>query len=138
MKLQQHIILAKFLADLRNKTHEWGKTDCVTVLFDYHDALWGTNKAKDIKGKYGSKRGAIDLYKNSKLTWRQWMHTNKYRKVEGDFKEGDIAVLDHHNFPSAYIYHNNVFWIMSEDRGFIAVDPVALKDHPSVSFWRHL
>ena len=138
MKLQQHLILAKYIANLHGKDHTWGSMDCCTVFLECHDALWDTDKAKPVKGKYHNKGSAIEFYKNMKLTWRQWLHTNKYRKVEDDLKEGDIAVLDHKVFPSIYIYHNKAFWTMSEDRNLIGVDPETLTEHKNVSFWRHI
>lgn len=137
MKLQQNLILAKYIANLHGKDHRWGELDCCTVFLECHDALWGTDKAKPVKGKYHSKGSAVSFYKNMKLTWRQWLFTNNYRQVEDDLKEGDIAVLDHRLFPTVYIYHNKAFWTMSEDRNLVGVDATALQLNKAVTVWRH-
>lgn len=137
MNLQQKLISAKYIAEHTARDHVWGETDCCTVFLNYHDAIWGTDKAKDVVGKYKGRRGAINFYKNMKLTWRQWLFMNNYEEKTGKLAEGDIAVLDHVLFPTVYIYHNGVFWTMSEDRDFVGVDATVLKKHDNVSVWRH-
>lgn len=137
MNLQQKLTVATYIGQLVNKTHDWGNVDCCTVFLQYHDALWGTEKAKEVIGRYKDRKGAMNFYKNMKLTWRQWLFVNKYEKVDGALEEGDVAVLDHKLFPTVYIYHNGAFWVMSEEQNLSAFDAQLLRDHAQVSVWRH-
>ena len=137
MKAQQKLISARYIADHLHITHQWGINDCCTVFLKYHDAVWGANKADAVVDKYRGRRGAIEFYKNMKLSWRQWLFMNNYEEHTGKLAEGDIAVLDNKLFPTVYIYHNGAFWTMSEDRNFIGVDSVTMKSHENVSVWRH-
>lgn len=137
MNTQQKLIGATYIAKHLNLKYERGQTDCLTVFLGYHDALWGTNKLAEIKGKYSDRKSAIQFYRNMKLSWRQWLFINGYKKSEEKFTEGDIAVLDNGLYPTVYIYHNGAFWTMSEDRNFIGVDANVLSQHENVTVWRH-
>lgn len=139
MKAQQKLIGAKYIADLLSKDHVWGTMDCCTVFLGYHDAVWSADKQSEVVGHYNDRKGAMRFYKRMKLTWRQWLFINKYEKLDSSnhLTEGDIAVLDHKLFPTVYIYHNGVFWTMSEDRDLISVDSDKMKEHPDVTVWRH-
>ena len=137
MNLQQKLISAKYISDQSNQEHKWGIKDCCTVFLEYHDAVWGTDKASAVKEKYFSKRSAIEFYKSWKLTWRQWLFMNNYEQVDGYPREGDIAFFHQRLFPTVYIYHNGVFWTMSEDDDFTAFDSTVVVNHENVTVWRH-
>ena len=140
MNTQQKLISARYIADHLNQEHAWGTIDCCTVFLGWHDRVWGTDKQRDVVDNYNSRRGAIEFYKRMKLSWRQWLHINKYEQLVPlqRVTEGDIAVLDHRLFPTVYIYHNGAFWTMSEDRDFISIDKDSMRKHDNVTIWRHI
>lgn len=124
LSLQKQIKHAKFIAQWADEEFIWGETDCLQFLFAWYDYVNGSNHRERIYQKYHSKRSAAVFFAEFGMSATQWMTLRKFGKYEyfGDnAQEGDVAIIQHKYYPSAYIYHNGLWWTAFENQLLHAV-----------------
>jgi serine protease inhibitor len=138
MNLNQTIKHMAFIGRAQNKEFAWGKNDCLTFLFGWYDYVYGTDHTKGIMNEYHSRNSALRFWRKYPMSVNQWMHLRKFKKLENEQPvEGDVRIIDHDKrlFPSAFIYHNGVWWAMREGEGTRGVAENTLNDENS-THWR--
>ncbi len=118
----------------RNQKYCWGKFDCNTFIADCHDAAYNTNSAAQIRHHYHSRSQAARFAKTY-LSHSQWLYTRGYRPCTDEgYEFGDIYALPHKYFTTGYIVVDGLAYSMSEDYGFVGVDPTSWTT--AVEHWR--
>lgn len=110
LSLQQKIKHAKFISGWAGKRFRWGDIDCLQMLFGWYDYVKGTSLRDGIHGKYFDKGSAVRFWKDYKMSAVQWMNLRGFTQYSGEPAEGDIGLADMRLYPSAYIYHNGMWW----------------------------
>lgn len=119
MHLQRRIKLASIISQYAETEFERGQNDCNTFFLDVHDKMYGTCDREEVVGKYDDlKSGIRYLKKKVKLSPHQWMMARHYAVLrDRDVKVGDVALIEHRGYATAFIYSDGAWWTMLERTG---------------------
>jgi len=138
LTLQQKLQINDYLVKCTGSAFQWGINDCNTFAIQIFDIINNTNKLDKVKEKYYNKRSAIKFQKEY-LSPRQIMHVNKFTEltdIDFEWQDGDVALVEHKYYATAYVYFNRVFWSVPEEQELTAYDPDTVKC-AMTSGWRH-
>ena len=122
MTPQQALNHAVLISRWNKKPFEWGKTDCMQFLFEWHDYVFKTGLQKKIFNQYHSRLQAARFWHKYPMSCKQWMTLNNFVVCEDDLiQEGDV-LLTEDLYPQAFIYHNGAWWSPKEDDEFRSYD----------------
>jgi hypothetical protein len=117
--------LAKYITQWSRVEHKWGETDCMMFAICWHDVRFGTNKNLSLYKKYNTQSEALRFYKNF-IKVEGWLVNNSYKQLTAKkpkFKDGDVIVKNYKLLDLCWVYFNNSFYTMDEERGLIRIAP---------------
>ncbi len=129
---KKYITYASWLAQKHGSPWRLGTNDCMTLLFECTDLVWGTDRHRTVFEKYNDVRSAVKFWRNMKTTTSQQMHLMGFRTVE-KAQEMDIGISCG-AYPNAVFRHNG-YWHGIQEGGVFGAFPMGL-DEP-VDIWRY-
>lgn len=130
MTNEQRTQLSAHIERCATTAYEYGKNDCFTFPWQWHDIRYGTDYAKSLEKKYNTKLSAAKFFKNH-VSPEGWFASKGYIQVD-EPQDGDYVIVIEKDWPLVMIYKDGcVFW---QDQSKLIRVPLALITPDSV--WR--
>lgn len=128
MTNEQRTQLSGHIQRCGTTAYEYGKNDCFTFAWQWHDIRFGTKHADSLAKKYSTKLSAAKFYKNH-VSPQGWLTSQGYTQVDTP-SDGDYVIVAEQAWPLVMIYMDGcVFW---QDESKLIRVPLALVSPDSI------
>jgi hypothetical protein len=108
----------RFLLEQRKHKFEWGQYDCNTLVVEWLDTINQTHLARDIRGQYTDRRGAI-RFQRAYTQAPEFLQQQGFVPAVLPIREGDVILFDDKRFWRAHIVHAEQIWSMADPFGLL-------------------
>ena len=112
--------LAKYLAEKKHIKFKLSVNDCNTLVMEWHDIRFGTDKLSSILGQYNNVKERIKFSRNF-ISAETWLTSNGYKPVKSA-RDGDILVIPTKHYSIAHIVFNGSAQTFQEGAGFVRLN----------------
>ena len=139
MDIKHEIKLHNFIKASLNRPFAWGECDCNVYALDVIDAVYDTDLASLIRGKYKTEKGAIRFRKRSKWgDFRELLNQAGFIEGKKGFEQiGDLLIVeDPGKWEMVHIYLGNKSVVAFLNDAVLQFPTAMLKDK-AYTVWRY-